>query len=667
MNKLDAFVGYSFEELDKVLVDKFLTFFNSIRDMNIGFNWDHAEKAEPKKLSKKVKDKMQNKNCFIGICTAKEYIIDPDKCKPNTKNDNVLKINNEDIVRKTSDWIIQEIAFALGRGMELIILLEEDVRRPGELQGDIEHISFNREMPEKAFTRILQMISSLIPKMAPAQSSGVEKPIEQEPINKEDITKDSQDLEPSGDWDYWDYRWALFNYIIADNKEKQNEIFSKYLETEDGKDEYNKIKWEADRLYFLQYYKKEDSMEKIIKIYKEHPTHSYVNSTLAILYENLEEFGKAATSFKTAAINSMTHSEKFDNLCNAAKSWAQNGNIGEMISSLNEAKDLREMVNDGESKILKMMGQIYNILNDNENCLAFMEGFIDQKPYDHNTRFSLAYKYSQVGEHDISLYHYKILIEQRQEKSDWNNIGWARENLKLPGKAIASYRESEKLGETLAMSNLAYNFIDSGFFDEAKQLCTKAKENTEYNERIDSALAKISELKTEEDKKEKDFIKNTKRIRLFYIEYAHACSKKSFGEFSGKFKGPDCELDIIIKNNTFEARGSFEKSSLEGGWALGYGLGGASAPGLGIASALGLGGQTAAAKKITMVVEYNGELLGQGIKYKLYIHDKESIPTLLGGNADSGLMIITDELSEIKVYQKGTRASEKFYSLLRIE
>ncbi len=210
------------------------------------------------------------------------------------------------------------------------------------------------------------------------------------------------------------------------------------------------------------------------------------------------------------------------------------------------------------------------------------------------------------------------------------------------------------------MSNLAYSFIGSGFFDEAKQLCTKAKENSDYNERIDFALAKISELKTEEDKKEKDLVNNTKKIRSFYIEYAHTCSKKTLTEFSGKFKGPDCDLDVIIENNKFEAIGSFEKTSITGGWASAFAV----RP---IGSSLVPGSPAPEEKKTTMVVEYNGDLVGRGIKYKLRINEKDSTPTLLGDNAETGLMIILDDLSEIKVYQKGTRANEKYYSLLRIE
>lgn len=659
MSNLAAFVGHSFIENDKEVVEKFLGFFDRISHLNPWFTWDHAKPAEPKILSKKVLEKMENKNLLIAICTAKEFAIMPEMVKKCILDKKYLKILKNNIKLKTSDWIIQEIGLAVGRGINIMLLLEDGVRLPGGLQGDLNYINFNRAEPEKAHNEILEMLISLRPKVI-TTGIGVEKPIEQEPIKEEDVKEKSEESRPSDDWGYWDYRFALFENILGNNKEKEKEIYDKYLETEAGKDEYNKIKWEVDRLYLLNFYKKEDNMEEIIRIYKEHPTHSYVNSRLATLYENLEEFEKAATFFENAAINSKSDRENFHNLCNAAKSWAKNENINEMILSLNKAKDLKDMIDDGESSILKIMADIYAILNDNENCLAFMEGFIDEKPYDHNTRFSLAYKYSQVNEHDLSLYHYKILVDQRQDKIDWNNIGWARENLKLPGKAIASYRASEKLGETLAMSNIAYSLIYSGFFDEARQLCIKAKEISDYNERIDSGLAKISELKIEEDKKEKEVINNTKPIRSFYIDYAHACSKKLLDGFSSKFKGPDCDLDISIKNNIFEAKGSFERTSYSGSWASAFGF---RYPG----SALVSGTQAPIEKTITMVVEYTGEVIGRGIKYKLRINEKGSIPTLLGDNPDRGLMIIMDELSEIKVYQKGSRGNEKFYSLLRIE
>jgi hypothetical protein len=267
MNKLAAFIGHSFTENDKEAVDKFLEFFNTIRDMEIGFSWGHAENAEPKILSAKVKEKMQGKNCFIGICTSKEFAIEPDKLELNGEVEGILNAKQESLEYKTSDWIIQEIGFALGLGMPIILLLEEGLRRPGGLQGDLEHIPFNRQTLEKSFRIILQMITSLIPRAVQSLGSAVDRPIEQEPAKEENVEKEAEVLEPSDGWGYWDYRWALFNYILTDNIEKQKEIFEKYLETEAGKDDYNKIKWGVDRLYLLQFFKKEDNMQEIVRTY----------------------------------------------------------------------------------------------------------------------------------------------------------------------------------------------------------------------------------------------------------------------------------------------------------------------------------------------------------------------------------------------------------------
>ena len=63
---------------------------------------------------------------------------------------------------KTSDWIIQEIGFALGREMRLILLIEDGLEPPGELQGNYERIVFNRGNPEKAFPLIEEMIAKII-------------------------------------------------------------------------------------------------------------------------------------------------------------------------------------------------------------------------------------------------------------------------------------------------------------------------------------------------------------------------------------------------------------------------------------------------------------------------------------------------------------------------
>ena len=75
MNNIVAFVGHSFDTKDDIIVRKFLDFFDTIKDLGIGFSWEHAEEAVPKILSDKVKEIIEGKNLFIGICTVKEEVI----------------------------------------------------------------------------------------------------------------------------------------------------------------------------------------------------------------------------------------------------------------------------------------------------------------------------------------------------------------------------------------------------------------------------------------------------------------------------------------------------------------------------------------------------------------------------------------------------------------
>ena len=138
MAKLAAFVGHSFLDGDRTVIDEFLGFFNRVQGMGIGFSWVHAEAAEPKALSAKILQLIEGKNVFIGICTIKEKAIDPTKLRPTIFRRSYLAADAISFEAKASDWVIQEIGLAIGRNMDLIILLEDGLRLPGGLQGNVE-------------------------------------------------------------------------------------------------------------------------------------------------------------------------------------------------------------------------------------------------------------------------------------------------------------------------------------------------------------------------------------------------------------------------------------------------------------------------------------------------------------------------------------------------
>src|ERR1035437_4030173 len=116
MSAIEAFVGHSFNKEDKDLVNNFLEWFNHLTTI-LSFRWEHAAEAKAKDVSDKVFGLMDGKNTFICICTKKEQILKNINYKKCFWFKNLINEKESEIIWKTSDWLIQEIGFAIGRGM----------------------------------------------------------------------------------------------------------------------------------------------------------------------------------------------------------------------------------------------------------------------------------------------------------------------------------------------------------------------------------------------------------------------------------------------------------------------------------------------------------------------------------------------------------------------
>src|SRR5208283_5296744 len=171
---------------------------------------------------------------------------------------------------------------------------------------------------------------------------------------------------------------------------------------------------------------------------------------------------------------------KFKSLYNATIMFAKDKDVINASSVLEDAKNLIEKVDNAEVSILDAMARIADIDNNTKDYLAFNEKILDLRPDDFDRRFSLAYKYSENNKDDLALFHYKIHVQQNPSSAVWNNIGVAESSLELNSKAVEAYRNSEKMGGTLAMSNIAHKYIGAGFLDEAKEICQRATNISDY-------------------------------------------------------------------------------------------------------------------------------------------------------------------------------------------
>lgn len=95
--------------------------------------------------------------------------------------------------------------------MELVLLIEDGLRDPGGLQGNIEYIPFNRQFPEQSFGKLLEMISSMKPKAI--ASPGPETAIQDSENQAEIDSKEDNNwfLNPKPEWDRFIYNDCLYS------------------------------------------------------------------------------------------------------------------------------------------------------------------------------------------------------------------------------------------------------------------------------------------------------------------------------------------------------------------------------------------------------------------------------------------------------------------------
>lgn len=227
MINIRAFVGHSFTPDDEQIVQNFLSFFDTIKGIVPHFEWKHARAAEPKEPGAKVLEISKDCNTFIAICTRKEIVVSPDALKASFFHPRSKIVIDANLEWKTSDWIIQEIGLAIGLGMTVIILLEDNCRRPGGLQGNVEFIPFNRASPEKAQRQILEMLTALHPDRVSAQETSLsvaKETSEDAKTFESKIISDAEPNVPDINWDLARFKDEIFWSILKKDKDRTIEI-----------------------------------------------------------------------------------------------------------------------------------------------------------------------------------------------------------------------------------------------------------------------------------------------------------------------------------------------------------------------------------------------------------------------------------------------------------
>jgi thioredoxin-like negative regulator of GroEL len=641
---MKAFIGHSFDDKDKVLIDSIQKFIEST-----GIECVTGEKAQNSSIAHKVKERIKDCEIFVGIFTRDKLICPhtPSKwfCNPKKRNDQYT----------TSNWVLQESGYAIGINRELILLIENGIDDIPELQGDMEVIYFDRSLITEKYTIINQMVESIRKRT----SAGIAtKPIEESKQvdvheskeHKEQPKEETKNKELGKI--YKRITGAL--YVQNDYKEAQN-IFNNELEPLLEPKEIPS--WKAYILNRSQSLGDNDAFGKLQKLAKEFNDDPEVIKQLAYRYMEMREYTKASETFLlTVSKYNISESEQMrrqiDSYIQASWCLSYNKDIDGALLIL------RKLLSDNNYKefrasIFKAMAEISKETNDIDRYIIYAEASLDIDPSDTNLRFNLAYVYSNNSDNQLAFLHYRKLIDTSIDSVALNNLGVQYDTLNMPSKCIKSYYKSTEYKETLAMANLAQKYIDKGFAEQARELIDKANklsnEGIKVDYRVGNAQKRLIDMIEEDDKKEKEILAISEEQRNYRVKYSYAyCSDKAINETEiiGIWKTPWGNMCLNYDKETgfFKIEHSMR---VEVNRYL---------------SAL-LGGVEKDTKSYEdRIISIKGKIVNLSGKYTIEVSNEKVTTILTSGNIykANGYMLINEKCDFIKIMEKTNEGKTKF-------
>jgi tetratricopeptide (TPR) repeat protein len=470
MEPILAFVGHSFRKDDAAVVEAILAILKRVADLHPSFSWVHAQEPEPTGVDEKVLRLFAGCNLFIGICTAAELVVAAEHVKKGFGTSR-LSANESDFASKTSDWILQEIGIAIGKGIDIILLLENGVRPPGAALGNLEYVPFVRSAPSECFDKLLGMISALRPPEATARGASSSEANSTGAAARAQKSEATDTPRPSA---AENLEFEMFDAIMKGDEERIKLIDTQFRASPAAREDLRLRKWSAELEYWRILLGRGGSASELRRLAETSPEIGPVWSDLALVYESFDDWHSAALAHERAA---HTHANKRFRATELGQAAIAHMKSADPQTARRVTAEMYELRNDPESDerdFLRFEVNRAEFTTNDALYIAAVERLLQLDPTDNDRRFNLAYKYSNMGMNETALLHYRAIPNPARTAMAWNNLGVERAILKLPVRAVAAYRKSEELGETLAMSNLAEKLMRAGFLPEARKLLDSA-------------------------------------------------------------------------------------------------------------------------------------------------------------------------------------------------
>jgi tetratricopeptide (TPR) repeat protein len=369
----------------------------------------------------------------------------------------------------------------------------------------------------------------------------------------------------------------IMKAIIDDDKEKAETLNKELLKGES--DPIKRLRIEACYYYQLALFKNDSkALFQLKELTNNKNAAGFAHNFLGICYQRMNQHDLALLEFEKQLSYAVQEKEKATSIQGTCSCLYQIGKKTEAFEKIRAA--IKEYQDKEAQRIL--WAELVSLYDQEKNYPAkaiASEKLLAIDPENSFYRFAAAWAYAEAGFQGMALLHYKTYCQQRKDEAGGlNNLGVVYDKLGLPFRSMNAYKLAAEQKNSLAMSNIAYKYINGGFKDEADKILKQASECKEIYPNVGEALAKLKNKEKQEEEKMEQYLQSAREKQSFLRDYAEAIelTNVSSVKLEGIFIINDKEFQLEIKQGDkkisfvpvhpeeprIEYRGTFSKRTI---------------------------------------------------------------------------------------------------------
>lgn len=556
MRLLKAFVARSFHAIDEEKVRPILELLDSFAPL--GLIWATAERVEIESVSKKVQQKIDDSDVFVGIFTKRHPIFSPD---PDTGHQ-PIRGDATPIGWTAPPWLFQELGYALKAGKKLLLIREADVELPG-LQGDLEYIVYDPLQPQIAWKGVHQVFAQVIAQNAGIAIDHLVSGPEPKTGGQEQASENPAAVLSSPSHEAVIERCfnELLNAVKAKDFDEANRIQEEGARlVQTGETDFEDVGWQSLCLLTRAKAGEIPAIKRLHDLSADNPKHRAPFLALAQMartfgeHKSAGDWGVKAAETELGSPGLRIQSAKD---YRAAKLWDLAAR--QLEFAFKEAA-LEEPV---RADALKEMFWLLKDSGDEVAAFCYGEAALQVLPNDSQFRFSLAYAYGDAvggyGERDyrdLALVHYRLLARDSSgSEYSRNNLGVLYNHFEAPISAAEQFSAASVMGNALATSNVVRQYLNAGFVDDARSWAEKHKPSSDDDGHVTQALAALHAARGTEQSRIEKVVANGLSHRATLASFATFEFLGTAPTIDGEYQFPMARLKISQKGDAIFGRG----------------------------------------------------------------------------------------------------------------